>query len=158
MSIHRRCPASLIPWAHHNPQFIDLMHQKVSSRMISYIAERAARIIQIEEPSIDPAGSTTALPTPPHTPHKSSFSGHEQPRATPAPQLISLEDFITHLVLCSNVQVPTLLTTLIYLQRLKAKLPAMALGALCPSLHRPRLILSLPQACPARAIAFSSHV
>jgi G1/S-specific cyclin PLC1 len=46
-----------------------------------------------------------------------------------------LEEFITQLVVSSNVQVPTLMSTVVYLSRLKARLQPLANGLRCTT-HR----------------------
>ena len=124
LSMSRRNPLSLIPTALHNPQLICLIKKPVSGRMVVYLARQMSSIIAVAEDT-SPASSSAgpAPPTPPHTPHKVNF---DQSPATPG--LIPLEEFIARLVQTSHVQVPTLLTTLIYLQRLRAKLPKMAKG------------------------------
>ncbi|SRR6266851_5002271 len=131
----RRNPLSLIPTALHNPQLIRLIQKPVTGHMVFYLARQMSSIIPVAEDT-SPASSSAGLapPTPPHTPHKVNF---DQSPATPG--LIPLEEFIARLVQASRVQVPTLLTTLIYLQRLRAKLPKMAKGSWALDMFAPTL-------------------
>lgn len=94
----------------------------VSREMISYLARKANQVIRCDQtPQI-----STALPTPPSTPPQD---------AAAEPALPSVEAFITSLVERSHVQVPTLMTSLVYLARLKSRLPQVAKGMRC-TVHR----------------------
>lgn len=115
-------PASLLPKSARNDDLHELLTGKVTTEMITYIAERAMRLLNVQDD--DPSGP---LPTPPPTPaargpHRSFAAQQKFP---------SLESFIYGLVKSSCVQPPTLLATLIYLDRLSKRLPSAAKGMPC---------------------------
>ena len=98
----------------------------VSADMISYLAQKATQVIRCEQA---PQLNKNLPPTPPTTPpqHTAQFA-----REAPLP---TVEAFITSIVERSHVQVPTLMTSLVYLSRLKSRLPPVAKGMRC-TVHR----------------------
>lgn len=108
------------------------VYKPVTHDMIMYLADAAYSVIQCDPTMMPPPVAETRSPhhppSPPRTPPPRHVRGEDG-------GLPTMEKFITQLVVSSNVQVPTLLPTLVYLNRLKSRLRPMAKGLRCTT-HR----------------------
>ncbi|KAK3291362.1 uncharacterized protein B0H64DRAFT_378109 [Chaetomium fimeti] len=105
------------------------VYQPVDTDMIEYLAEAAANVIQCDTSMMPPpAQSKSRHVSPQREPSARAVKGSDTPLPT-------IEEFITQLVISSNVQVPTLMSSLVYLRRLKSRLQPMAKGLRCTT-HR----------------------
>ncbi|EEP81731.1 predicted protein [Uncinocarpus reesii 1704] len=91
----------------------------VSNDMIRYLAQKATQVLRCEDEVMLSTYSQGQPLTPPDSPN---------PDLAPLP---SVETFIRNLVRRSHVEVPTLMTSLVFLARLRAKLPPMSKGMRC---------------------------
>ncbi|KAK4038202.1 hypothetical protein C8A01DRAFT_48140 [Parachaetomium inaequale] len=101
------------------------VRQVVDEDMISHLAQAASDVIQCDSDMMPP-------PAPASRPRQQPSARAIKSSDTALP---TVEEFITQLVKSSNVQVGTLMSTLVYLRRLKSRLQPMAKGLRCTT-HR----------------------
>lgn len=120
-------PISSLSLAELNAAALDhFVYTPVSRQMIAYLADAAMNVIQCDPKMMPPSLSESSRAT-------RNASGRAVRREDG--DLPTLEEFITQLVVSSNVQVPTLMSSLVYLNRLKSRLQPVAKGLRC-TIHR----------------------
>ena len=92
------------------------LNRSITTEMIHFLCSTTTSIIQVDQKTQENALNNYGYPSPPQSPTKSKHS------------IPSLYHFIKSLIEHSHVQVTTLMTTLIYLNRLKEVIPPNSVG------------------------------
>jgi len=152
----RRHPASLLPVTAHSPQLLRVVRERVTYEMVRFVAVQTVRCVRLDEEEAlrtrtESTGRVVRTTSP--TPLEDSVINNTLGR------LPSLHDFIAQIVDASRVQVPVLLTTVLFLDLLRAKLPKVTKGVLMVYFGDlvATSMLMMPQDCPARATASFSQ-
>lgn len=110
------------------------MRQQVTEQMKEHIIAKICAVVDLDCESLCPPRELlpqhSALPSPPVTPSKPAFD-LDRGDAGSTGLLPSLEKFLDNLVNSSRIQVPTLLCTLIYLDRIQLRIPPVSRDTSC---------------------------
>ncbi|GAA5862763.1 hypothetical protein JCM3774_001914 [Rhodotorula dairenensis] len=110
--------SSLVPRHWHDPDLVELMQTPLSEDMIAFVTARTMDAIKCRPPPLP----LQLPPSPPSSPGERSKISYTPDDLPP------LDHFIHSILVKSRCHVPTLLCTLVYLERLKKRLPTHARG------------------------------
>lgn len=103
---------------YHHDALCHFVQMPVTYNMVQYLARESASVIHCDSSAVQGGGQQDAA--------AASIKG-----AGTLPPLPTLEEFICSLINRSHVETATLMTSLVYLARLRARLPPMARGMRC---------------------------
>jgi len=123
---------SLIEMSEHDPHLVRLLLTRIERRLLQEVLCTVESVISVPS-AVDTLAAPT-LPSPPVTPVKRfTPTRHQIPQAkVPShlrPNYVPLDQFIVLLVQSAKVRPSALLHAVIILERLKQKLPRMAMGS-----------------------------
>ncbi|SCZ94815.1 BZ3500_MvSof-1268-A1-R1_Chr12-1g03676 [Microbotryum saponariae] len=100
-----RHAASLVPKEEHSPALLRLLKSSLTDTIVEHVAQKAMSVIRCRDEPLNSSAESSTAPLP------------------------ELDDFIRDICRKSRCHVPTLLCTLVYLDRLKDRLPVRSCGS-----------------------------